>query len=58
MRETIFETPVEMPSKSNSQDVLRVAMTPGEANSNHSPAMLPVNRNVKNIERPRRGHGY
>ena len=58
MRETIFETPAEMPSKSNDPDVLRSAMTPGEARSNMMPATLPVDRNVKNIERPRRGYGY
>ena len=58
MRETIFDTPVEMPPKSNSPDVLRTAMTPGEMQSNLRPATMPVDRNVKNIERPRRGHGY
>lgn len=59
MRETIFETPADTPPKSNSPDVLRVAMTSGEARSNLNPGgMLPVDRNVKNIERPRRGHGY
>ena len=59
MRETIFQTPVEMPPKTNSPEVLRTAMTPGECRSNLNPASsLPVDRNVKNIERPRRGHGY
>lgn len=58
MRETIFETPVEMPPKSNSPDVLRTAMTPGEMSSNLMPGTMPVDRNVKNIERPRKGHGY
>jgi hypothetical protein len=64
VRETIFETPVDgerlggMPPKSNSPDVLRSAMTPGECLSNLSPGTMPVNRNVVNIERPRRGYGY
>ena len=59
MRETIFQTPVEMPPKTNSPEVLRTAMTPGECHMNLYPGnTLPVDRNVKNIERPRRGHGY
>ena len=66
MSETIFETKVDgerlggMPPKSNSPDVLRTAMTPGEARSNimSSGSGPGVSRSVKNIERPRRGHGY
>jgi hypothetical protein len=58
VKETIFETPVEMPPKSNSSDVLKTSQTPGELRSNLSPGTMPVDRNVKNIQRPRRGHGY
>jgi len=41
-------------------DVLRTAMTPGEARSNimSSGSGPGVSRSVKHIERPRRGHGY
>lgn len=49
---------VEMPPRSNSPDVLRTALTPGEARSNFSPGTMPVDRNVRNLQRPRRGHDY
>lgn len=49
---------VEMPPKSNSPDVLRTALSKGDAMSNMMPGMMPVDRNVRNIQRPRRGHDY
>jgi hypothetical protein len=59
MRETIFETPPDTPLKSNDPSVLRSAMTPGECRSNIlSSGTTPVERNVQNIVRPRRGYGY
>jgi hypothetical protein len=59
MRENIFHTPVEMPPKSNSPDVVKIAQTPGEMHRNLLPALLPdTTKGVKSVERPRRGHDY
>jgi hypothetical protein len=60
MRETIFETPPDTPSKSSDPNVLRSAMTPGECRTNimASGAGPGIDRNVQNIMRPRRGYGY
>lgn len=58
MRDSIFHTEVEPPMKSNDPEVVRPAMTPGEARRNLMPATMPVDHGVKSVERPRRGHGY
>ena len=58
MRETIFETPVEMPPKSNSPDVVRTALTRGELRRDLMPPEFGEDKSVKHAERPRRGHGY
>ena len=59
MRDTIFHTEVEMPPKNNSPDVVRTAQTMAEMHKNYLPAALPNDdAGVKNLDRPRRGHGY
>ncbi len=60
MRNTIFKTHVEMPSKNNSPDVVRTAQTRVEMHENYESAMNIPNKDpsVVNIERSRRGHGY
>jgi hypothetical protein len=64
MKDTIFETKTDgellggMPRTSNDPDVLRTATGLAGFRQNHMPAMIKNDRNVQNIERPRRGHGY
>lgn len=58
MRDSIFHTTVEMPPKSNSPDVVRTALTRSEMRMDLMPASMGDSKDVKNIERPRRGHGY
>lgn len=59
MRDTIFKTNAEMPPKSNSPDVVRVAQTKSEQMAqDYVPSSMPSNRDVQNLDRPRRGHGY
>lgn len=59
MKDSIFHTTVEMPSKSNSPDVVRTAQTMAEMHKNYTPAAMPNHdAEVKSVERPRRGHGY
>ena len=59
MRDTIFKTSVEMPSKEISSDVVGPAMTVAEVHKNYMPAIIPTkDASVQNIERPRRGYGY
>ena len=58
MRETIFKNLTEMPPVDNSPDVVRTSTTMAEARKYGLPASLPNHdASVKNIERPRRGHG-
>jgi hypothetical protein len=55
----IFQTPVEMPPKGSSPDVVRTAMTPTEVRENYTPTGIPnKDMSVVNVQRPRRGHGY
>ena len=54
----IFKCKDEMPVKDNSPDVVRVAQTMPEAHRNLVPSQMKPNRDVKNVERPRFGHGY
>ncbi len=59
MRDTLFKTNAEMPPKDNSPDVVRTAQTMAEMHKSGLPAAFPNDdAGVKNIERPRRGHGY
>ena len=59
MKDTIFQTTVEMPPKSNSPDVVRTAQTMAEMHENYLPAAMPdKSKGVKSVERPRRGHDY
>lgn len=59
MRDTIFKSGEAMPPKDNSPDVVRVALTSFEARiQNNVPSSMPTNRDVKSVERPRRGYGY
>ena len=57
---SIFESKEMMPPKNNSSDVVRVPMTKSERDQmNYVPSSMPTfGRDVQNIERPRRGHGY
>ena len=58
-RDTLFESVESMPPKSNSPDVVRSAQTRSEVMvQNYVPSSMPTNRDVQNVERPRRGHGY
>jgi len=55
----LFKCTEEMPPKTNSPDVVRVALTKSEMMSqNYVPSTMPTNRDVQNIEPRRRGHGY
>ncbi len=56
----LFKCKDEMPPKDNSNDplVVRTAQTMPDMRKNYLPAAMPQDRNVQNIERPRRGHGY
>lgn len=55
----IFKCSEAMPPKDNSPDVERTAQTLPEANRNMTPAFArPLEHDVKNVERPRFGHGY
>lgn len=55
----IFKCKDEMPPKDNSPDVVRTALTMSEARMNTMPASMPSGKaDVKNVERPRFGHGY
>ena len=54
----LFKSNEPMPPKDNSPDVVRVAQTMPEMHKNYMPAALPQSRDVENIQRPRRGHGY
>ena len=54
----IFKTEAEMPPKDNSPDVVRTAQTMAEMHRNYMPAAMPQDRDVRTVERPRRGHGY
>jgi hypothetical protein len=59
MTDSIFKSTETMPPKSNSPDVVRTAQTMGEMQKNYTPAAMPRgDGDVKNLERPRRGHGY
>ncbi len=58
MRESIFYTPIEMPPKSNSPDVVRTALTRGEMRRDLMPAEMSEGKSVEHVERPRRGHVY
>ena len=59
MRDTIFHTNVEMPSKNNDDQVVRVAQTRIEMNKDYTSAAIP-NRDasVKNLPPVNRGHHY
>jgi hypothetical protein len=58
-QDTIFESVEPMPPKSNSPDVVRVAQTRSEVmTQNYVPSTTPTSRDVRNLDRPRRGHGY
>jgi hypothetical protein len=58
-KSTIFQSVEEMPPKSNSPDVVRSAQTRSDVMAqNYVPSTTPTNRDVENLERPRRGHGY
>lgn len=54
----IFKCKDEMPPKDNSPDVVRSALTMPEAQRNMQPATVKCDHDVKNVIRPRFGHGY
>lgn len=54
----IFKCTEMMPPKDNSPDVVRSALTMPEAQKNMQPAQVKLDHDVKNLERPRFGHGY
>lgn len=54
----IFKCAETMPPKDNSPDVVRSALTMPEAQKNMQPAQVKLDHDVKNLERPRFGHGY
>jgi hypothetical protein len=55
----IFKTKVEMPPKDNSSDVVRTALSFPEVLKDHTPAVVHnPDAGVRNVQRPRRGHGY
>jgi hypothetical protein len=55
----IFEDKTPMPPKGKSEDVCRAAMTPPEVHYNMLPAsLLHDYASVRNLDRPRKGHGY
>ena len=54
----LFKCKDEMPPKDNSPDVVRTALTMPEAQRNMQPAQIKLDHDVKNVERPRYGHGY
>ena len=54
----IFKCTEAMPPKDNSPDVVRTALTMPEAREDAMPATMKQPHDVKNVERPRFGHGY
>ncbi len=55
----IFECKETMPPTSNSDDVVRTALSFGEHMDNRTPGIVRMpERDVKNIERPVRGRPY
>ena len=55
----IFECKETMPPTSKSPDVVRTALSFGELQENHRPAISPMpEKDVKNITRPVRGRPY
>ena len=54
----IFKSKAEMPPENNSPDVVRTAQSMAEMHRNYMPAAMPTDKNVENVQRPRRGHGY
>ncbi len=59
MKDSIFHTNVEMPSKNNDSEVMRVAQTRIEMNKNYTPASIP-NRDASVVNLPpvNRGKHY
>ncbi len=59
MARSIFKCDEQMPPTSNSPDVVRTALSFGELQENHQPAILPIaKKDVKHVERPVRGRPY
>ena len=58
MKTDIFQCKDVLPPKDNSPDVVRTALTMPEAHRNMQPAQIKLDHDVKNVERPRFGHGY
>ena len=56
----IFKCREPMPpfDNSNHPDIVRTAQTMPDMHKNYLPAAMPQDRDVRNVERPRRGHGY
>ena len=54
----IFKCKDEMPMKDNDPSVVRSALGMPEAQRNMMPAQIKLDHDVKNVERPRFGHGY
>ena len=55
----IFKSKQEMPPKDNSPDVVRTALSFPEVLKDHTPAIVHnPDAGVRNLQRPRRGHGY
>lgn len=58
-RDTIFKSTQDMPPTSNSPDVVRTALSAGEIDENHRPAISQTpEQDVKHVERPVRGRPY
>lgn len=54
----LFQCKEAMPPKDNSPDVVRSALSLPEARENEMPATMKQSHDVKNVTRPRFGHGY